>query len=61
MSKAPLRIFDKSVTEKWDFEKQVYYEGKICQILRSLDKAGVSCTIEYVDECLNVLHTIKVD
>ena len=61
MSKAPLRIYDISVTEKWDFEKQVYYEGKIGQLLRSLDKAGVSCTIEYIDECLNVVRTTKIN
>ena len=58
---SPLRILDKSVTEKWDFEKQVKYERQIIQILQHLDKTGKTCTIEYVDESLNVLHTIKGD
>ena len=57
----PLRILDKSVTEKWDFEKQVEYERQIIKILNHLDMTGKTCTIEYVDEYLNVLHTIKVD
>ena len=58
MSKAPLRIYDISVTEKWDFEKRAKYEGQICQILRHLDKMGKTCAIEYIDEDGNVLHKI---
>ena len=47
---SPLRILDKSVTEKWDFEKRVEYERQIIQILRHLDKMGKTCAIEYIDE-----------
>ena len=61
MSKAPLRIYDISVTEKWDFEKRAKYEGQICQILRYIDRTGRTCTIEYIDEDMNVLQTIKDD
>ena len=54
----PLRILDKSVTEKWSFGRQVKYEGQICQILGYLDRTGKSCPIEYIDEHGNVLHRI---
>ena len=57
----PLRILDKSVTEKWDFEKQVEYADSIYQILHYLDKIGKKTTIEYVDEDLNVIRTITFD
>jgi len=54
----PLRIYDGSVTSKWNFEKQVKYTAQICQILGYLDRTGKSCPIEYIDEDGNVLHKI---
>ena len=56
----PLRIFDTSVTMKWDIEKAAEYEGHIINIIRYMEKRGKPLTIEYIDEDLNVIRTLKI-
>ena len=56
----PLKICDRSVTEKWDFEKQVEYERNIHNIIRFTDMQGKPLTIEYIDDNLNVVSTLKI-
>ena len=60
-TETPIRLFHKSVVEKWDFMKQVKYEEQVSQILRHLDNNGKECNIEYLDEYGNILETLCVD
>ena len=61
MKKTPLRIYDSSVTIKWDFEKAAEYTGQIHGIITFMDKTGKPYTIEYIDEDLNVVSTLKIE
>jgi len=55
----PLKIYDSSVTMKWDFEKAAEYQGHIHNHIRYTEMRGKPLTIEYVDDNLNVVHTSK--
>ena len=57
MKDTPLRIYDRSVTEKWDFEKQAEYTGTIHNIITYAEMRGKPLTIEYIDDNLNVVNT----
>ena len=59
MKGTPLKIYDKSVTGKWDFEKQVEYERNITNIIRFTELRGKPLSIEYIDDNMNVVHTSK--
>ena len=59
MKDAPLKIYDISVTMKWDIEKAAEYEGHIHNAIRFTEMRGKPLTIEYIDEDLNVLRTLK--
>tara|TARA_Y100000310_G_scaffold304711_1_gene344143 strand:+ start:324 stop:578 length:255 start_codon:yes stop_codon:yes gene_type:complete len=59
MKDTPLKIYDRSVTGKWDFEKQVEYEINITNIIRFTELRGKPLTIEYIDDNLNVIRTLK--
>ena len=56
----PLKVFDMSVTMKWDFEKAAEYQYHINNIVRFKQNLGRDLTIEYVDEYLNVIKTVKL-
>ena len=53
-TETPIRLFHKSVVEKWDFMRQAQYERQVSQILRHLDNNGKKCNIEYLDEYGNI-------
>ena len=55
----PLRIYDFSVTKDWSIEKAAIYERDITNIIRLMEKQGKPLTIEYIDENLNVVRTLK--
>ena len=59
MTDNPLRIYDNSVTDKWDFEKYAEYQGYIQQLMRIVEASGNPVTIEYIDLYGNVTKTIK--
>ena len=59
MKDAPLKIYDISVTMKWDIEKAAEYEGHIHNAIRHTEMIGKPLTIEYIDEDLNVVGTLK--
>ena len=48
-----------SVIMKWDIEKAVEYERNIHNAIRFTEMRGKPLTIEYIDEDLNVLRTLK--
>ena len=54
-----LRIYDNSVTDKWDFEKYAEYQGHIQQLIRIAEASGKPVTIEYIDLYGNVMKTVK--
>ena len=56
----PLRIFDTSVTMKWDIEKAAEYEGYIHNAIRFTEMRGKPLTIEYMDDDLNVIRILKI-
>ena len=60
MTDNPLRIFDRSVTDKWDFEKYAEYQGHIDQLIRIVEASGKPVTIEYIDLYGNVLKRFKL-
>ena len=55
----PLRIYDFSVTKNWSIEKAAKYEREITNMIRFMEKRGKPLTIEYIDENLNVVSTLK--
>ena len=59
MKDTPLRVYDTSVTMKWDIEKAAEYEGHIHDAIRHTEMIGKPLTIEYIDEDLNVVGTLK--
>ena len=59
MKNTPLKIYDISVTGKWDLKKFVEYHRDINNVIASVERQGKSLTIEYVDDDLNVIHTAK--
>ena len=59
MKKNPLRILDYSVTKDWDLEKAAEYEKNITDAIRFTEMRGKPLTIEYIDENLNVISTLK--
>ena len=61
MKDIPLRIYHISVTMKWDIEKAAEYEGNIHNAIRVAEMMGRPLTIEYIDEDLNVLRTLKLE
>jgi len=56
-----LKIYDMSVTMKWDIEKAAEYEKNITDAIRFTEMRGKPLTIEYVDENLNVISTLKIE
>tara|TARA_Y100000310_G_scaffold192837_1_gene192737 strand:+ start:274 stop:519 length:246 start_codon:yes stop_codon:yes gene_type:complete len=61
MKATPLKIYDMSVKMKWDIEKAAEYERHIHDIIRFTEMRGKPLTIEYVDENLNVISTLKIE
>ena len=61
MKNKPLIVYDRSVTEKWDFEKRANYQGDIIDIIRVTEMRGKPFTIEYVDDDLNVINTLEYE
>lgn len=61
MKDATLRIYDMSVTMKWDIDKAAEYEMNIHRIIRHTEMMGKPLTIEYIDEDLNVVSTLKLE
>ena len=59
MKNTPLRIFDSSVYHKWHIEKVAEYVGNIDNMIRCMDEQGKPLTIEYMDENLNIIQTVK--
>ena len=45
---------------KWDIEKAAEYEGHIHDAIRHTEMIGKPLTIEYIDEDLNVIGTLKI-
>ena len=60
MKDTPLKVYDTSVTMKWDIEKAAEYEGHIHDAIRHTEMIGKPLTIEYIDEDLNVIGTLKI-
>ena len=60
MKDTPLKVYDTSVTMKWDIEKAAEYEGHIHDAIRFTEMRGKPLTIEYIDEDLNVIGTLKI-
>ena len=60
MKATPLKIYDMSVRMKWDIEKAAEYEKNITDAIRFTEMRGKPLTIEYVDENLNVVSTLKI-
>ena len=61
MSIEPLRIYDMSVRMEWDIEKAAEYQKNITNAIRFAEKRGQPLTIEYIDEELNVIKTLKIE
>ena len=61
MKNKPLIVYDRSVTENWDFEKRAKYQGDIHDVIRFAEMRGKPFTIEYVDEYLNVINTVEYE
>tara|TARA_Y100000310_G_C20493898_1_gene720581 strand:- start:555 stop:806 length:252 start_codon:yes stop_codon:yes gene_type:complete len=59
MKDIPLKIFDISVISKWDIEKAVEYQRNIDNIIRFAEMKGKPLTIEYMDDDLNIISTLK--
>ena len=55
----PLRIYDFSVTKDWSIKKAAIYERDVTNVIRFMEKRGKPLTIEYIDEYLNVVSTLK--
>ena len=49
-----------SVIMKWDIEKAVEYERNIHNAIRFTEMRGKPLTIEYIDDDLNVIRTLKI-
>ena len=60
MKDTPLKVYDTSVTMKWDIEKAAEYEVHIHDAIRFTEMRGKPLTIEYIDEDLNVIGTLKI-
>jgi len=60
MKDTPLRVYDTSVTMKWDIEKAAEYERHIHDAIRFTEMRGKPLTIEYIDEDENVVGTLKL-
>jgi hypothetical protein len=61
MKDTPLKLYDMSVRMKWDIEKAAEYEWNIHRIIRHTEMMGKPLTIEYIDEDLNVVGTLKLE
>ena len=61
MKNTPLKIYDMSVRMKWDIEKAADYEMIIHRVIRHTEMMGKPLTIEYIDEDLNVVGTLKLE
>ena len=61
MKKAPLRIYDMSVRMKWNIEKATEYERNITNVIRFAEMRGLPLDIEYTDDDLNVVGTLKIE
>jgi len=61
MKDAPLKLYDMSVRMKWDIEKAAEYEMNIHRIIRHTEMMGKPLTIEYIDEDLKVVGTLKLE
>ena len=61
MKNTPLKLYDMSVRMKWDIEKAAEYEMNIHRIIRHTEMMGKPLTIEYIDEDLNVVSTLKIE
>ena len=59
MKDATLRIYDISVRMEWDIETASEYEKNIHNAIRFAVMRGKPLTIEYMDEGLNVVSTLK--
>ena len=59
MKDTPLKIYDSSVTGKWDLKKFVEYHRDINNVIEFTERRGKPLTIEYIDDNLNVIHTSK--
>ena len=55
----PMRIYDFSVTKNWSIEKAAIYERNVTNMIRFMEMRGKPLTIEYIDENLNVISTLK--
>ena len=55
----PLRIFDHTVTKSWSIKKAAEYQRNITNIIIFMEKRGKPLTIEYIDDDLNVVSTLK--
>ena len=60
MKDTPLKVYDMSVTMKWDIEKAAKYTEDIHNAIRFMEMRGKPLTIEYIDEDLNVIRTFKI-
>ena len=49
-----------SVIMKWDIEKAVEYERNIHNAIRFSEMRGKPLIIEYIDDDLNVIRTLKI-
>ena len=56
----PLKIYDRSVTGKWDLKKFVEYHRDINNVIEFTERRGKPLTIEYIDDNLNVVRTLKI-
>tara|TARA_R100000664_G_scaffold14422_3_gene22684 strand:+ start:1552 stop:1800 length:249 start_codon:yes stop_codon:yes gene_type:complete len=61
MKDTSLKLYDMSVRMKWDIEKAAEYEWNIHRIIRHTEMIGKPLTIEYIDEDLNVVGTLKLE
>ena len=60
MKDTPLRLYDISVRMKWDIETAAEYEKNVHDIMRYTEMRGKPLAIEYIDENLNVIKTLKI-
>ena len=61
MKDTPLRLYDISVRMKWDIETAAEYEKNVHDIMRYTEMRGKPLAIEYIDENLNVIKTLKIE
>ena len=61
MKDTSLKLYDMSVRMKWDIEKAAEYEMNIHRIIRHTELMGKPLTIEYIEEDLNVVGTLKLE